>query len=208
VSRDFLRQKAQGHTECRVDFVNYPSPADKTKKLHVEFGFVQIKYYSGTKINLNLFVTKAADNIMFKFAANHQSTQTTSSTAALVQYAVGTYTAFVRPLRPCPIVTRRFACFVPDKNVTAKLDVLMPQSLLLNVDTKFKLTIPSGKHPMTLYLAIKEKVMNEYDVNIRPFRVRLRRERRCTLSRINRPVPPVFDCFRLISRAVGSADKT
>jgi len=35
----------------------------------------------------------------------------------------------------------------------------------MNVDTKFKLTIPSGKNPMTLHIVIKEKVMNEYDVN-------------------------------------------
>lgn len=54
----------------------------------------------------------------------------------------------------------------PDKNITAKLDVLMPQSLLLDVDTKFRLTIPSGKNPMTVHLKVKEKAMNEYDVSI------------------------------------------
>lgn len=82
-------QKAQGHTECRIDFINYPYLKDNSKKLHIEFGFAQIKYYSGSKINLNLFVTKAADNILFKFITNHQNTQTTSNTVALIQYAPG-----------------------------------------------------------------------------------------------------------------------
>jgi len=86
-----LFQKAQGHTECRVDFINYPNPKDNSKKLHIEFGFTQIKYYSGNKINLNLFVTKVADNILFKFITNHQDTQTASNTAILVQYAPGTW---------------------------------------------------------------------------------------------------------------------
>ncbi|VVC30431.1 Hypothetical protein CINCED_3A001550 [Cinara cedri] len=136
----FSYQKAQGHTECRVDFVNYPNLKDNNKKLRITFGFTQIKYYSGMKINLNLFVTKMADNIMFKFITNHMNTQTVWNTAALIQYA-------------------------PEKNITAKLDILMPQSILLNVDTRFKLTTPSAKYPLELHMVVKEKVMNEYDID-------------------------------------------
>ncbi|XP_060856834.1 uncharacterized protein LOC132934536 [Metopolophium dirhodum] len=135
-----IYQKAQGHTECRIDFINYPNLKDNTKKLHVEFGFTQIKYYSGNKININLFVTKVAENILFKIIANHQDTQTTSNSAVLVQYA-------------------------QDKNITARLDILMPPSILLNVDTRFKLTIPSGKFPLDIHILVKEKVMNEYDID-------------------------------------------
>jgi len=42
----------------------------------------------------------------------------------------------------------------------------MPPSILLNVDTRFKLTIPSGKFPLDLHIVVKEKVMNEYDVSV------------------------------------------
>jgi hypothetical protein len=81
-----------------------------------------------------------AENILFKIIANHQDTQTTSNTAVLVQYA-------------------------QDKNITARLDILMPPSILLNVDTRFKLTIPSGKFPLDIHIVVKEKVMNEYDID-------------------------------------------
>lgn len=53
-----------------------------------------------------------------------------------------------------------------DKNITAKLDVLMPQSLLLNVDARFKLTVPSSKNTLDVHVVVKEKIMNEYDVSI------------------------------------------
>lgn len=53
-----------------------------------------------------------------------------------------------------------------DKNITAKLDILMPPSILLNVDSRFKLTIPSGKFPLDIHIVVKEKVMNEYDVSV------------------------------------------
>lgn len=53
-----------------------------------------------------------------------------------------------------------------DKNITAKLDILMPPSILLNVDTRFKLTIPSGKFPLDVHIVVREKVMNEYDVSV------------------------------------------
>lgn len=62
-----------------------------------------------------------------------------------------------------------------DKNITAKLDVLMPHSLLLNLDMKFKLTIPSGTYPLNVHIAIKEKVLNEYDVSQRLFLSRIER---------------------------------
>ncbi|XP_050528812.1 uncharacterized protein LOC126898616 isoform X2 [Daktulosphaira vitifoliae] len=133
-------QKAQGHTEFRVDFVNYPYLEDNNKKLHVEFGVAQIKYYSGSKINLNLFITKPSEKIMFKFITNYASTQTTSNTAVLIQYA-------------------------PDKNVTIKLDVLTPQSLLLNVDGRLRITTPSAKQPLDVHVVVKEKVANEYDID-------------------------------------------
>lgn len=51
-----------------------------------------------------------------------------------------------------------------DKNITAKLDILMPQSLLLDVDARLKLTTPSANKPLDVHVIIKEKVMNEYDV--------------------------------------------
>ncbi|XP_025406452.1 uncharacterized protein LOC112680523 [Sipha flava] len=133
-------QKAQGHTEIRVDFVNYPNLKDNSKKLHVEFGFTQIKYYTGSNINLNLYVTKAADNIMFKFITNHQGTETTFNTAVLVQYAL-------------------------DKNITAKLDIFIPHGDLLNVDTRFQLTMPSSTNPLDIRLVIKENIMDEYDID-------------------------------------------
>lgn len=53
-----------------------------------------------------------------------------------------------------------------DKNITAKLDILTPPSILVNVDTRFKLTIPSGKNPLAVHIVVKEKVMNEYDVSV------------------------------------------
>jgi len=42
----------------------------------------------------------------------------------------------------------------------------MPPSILLNVDTRFKLTIPAGKFPLDIHIVVKEKVMNEYDVSV------------------------------------------
>lgn len=53
-----------------------------------------------------------------------------------------------------------------DKNITAKLDILMPPSILLNVDTRFKLIIPSEKFPLDVHIVVREKVMNEYDVSV------------------------------------------
>jgi len=42
----------------------------------------------------------------------------------------------------------------------------MPPSILLNLDARFKLTIPSGKFPLDIHVVVKEKVMNEYDVSV------------------------------------------
>lgn len=52
----------------------------------------------------------------------------------------------------------------------------MPHGMLLNVDTKFKLTIPSGKYPLTVHVVINEKVMNEYDVSDALYRQKIMNE--------------------------------
>jgi hypothetical protein len=115
---------------------------------------------------------------MFKFITNHQGTETTFNTAVLVQYALGTvgccnmilFFQFIEN----GLVTKTVSylitnVFSVDKNITAKLDIFIPHGDLLNVDTRFQLTMPSSTNPLDIRLVIKENIMDEYDVNINTY---------------------------------------